>query len=191
MTSKKVQMERKLRGDNPIDFDRIKKFTCVVGCYHVDIGWDYLEQWITKDAVSTKCDGIDMNPDFQRGYVWTPEQKVAYVEFIIRGGMTGKEIYCNCPRFQQGDLKGYVLVDGKQRIEAVIQFLNNNLTVFGNHVRADFDYPDMFNCRFSWNINHLKTRKEVLQWYLELNEGGTVHAKDELDKVRELIAKEA
>ena len=37
------------------------------------------------------------------------------------------------------------------------------------------------------HINNLKTKKEVLTWYLEMNTGGTVHTDDELDRVRKML----
>lgn len=40
---------------------------------------------------------------------------------------------------------------------------------------------------FSININDLATREEVLRWYLQLNEGGTPHSPEELEKVRLLL----
>ena len=40
--------------------------------YHVDVFWDYIEDWIDKEEV-------DMNPDFQRDYVWDQTQKEQYV----------------------------------------------------------------------------------------------------------------
>lgn len=30
--------------------------------------------------------GLDLDPDFQRGHVWTRDQQVAYVEYMLRGG---------------------------------------------------------------------------------------------------------
>ena len=36
-------------------------------------------------------------------------------------------------------------------------------------------------------INNLKTRGQVLEWYLQLNDRGVVHTKEELDKVRRLL----
>ena len=32
------------------------------------------------------------------------------------------------------------------------------------------------------NINDLPTRKDVLQWYLEMNSAGTPHTKEEINK---------
>jgi len=39
-------------------------------------------------------------------------------------------------------------------------------------------------------MNDLKTRAEVLQWYIEFNAGGTPHTEAEINRVRELLKKE-
>jgi hypothetical protein len=41
-----------------------------------------------------------------------------------------------------------------------------------------------------WHVNDLKTREEVLIWYLEMNSGGTPHTKEELDRVKRMLEKE-
>ena len=38
--------------------------------------------------------------------------------------------------------------------------------------------------------NNLKTRKEVLQWYIEMNNGGTPHTKEEINRVKILLETE-
>lgn len=43
---------------------------------------------------------------------------------------------------------------------------------------------------FKINVNNLLTRREVLQWYVEFNSGGTPHTTEELDRVRALLRKE-
>jgi hypothetical protein len=134
---------------------------------------------------------LDLNPDFQRAHVWTPEQQTSYVEYILRGGTSGKELYFNCPDYTGGSTVGpYVIVDGKQRLEAVRQFMRGEIPAFG-YYRSDYsDSPNMPTARFSWNIAGLKTRKEVLEWYLNFNSGGTIHTEQELQKVRDLLAVE-
>ena len=39
------------------------------------------------------------------------------------------------------------------------------------------------------NINNLKSEKEVLQWYIDMNAGGTPHSSEEIDRVRKMIKK--
>lgn len=37
------------------------------------------------------------------------------------------------------------------------------------------------------NVNDLKTEREVLQWYIDMNAGGTPHTTEEIDRVKKLI----
>lgn len=153
--------------------------------YRCDVSWNMIEFHIEHDLESGF---LDLNPDFQRAHVWTPEQQISYVEYILRGGASGKELYFNCPDYSKGSTEGpYVIVDGKQRLEAVRRFMRGEILAFG-HLRTEYsDSPDMLVARFSWNIAGLRTRAEVLEWYLNFNSGGTIHTKAELEKVRQLL----
>ena len=171
-------------------FQDIPQFPKAAG-YSCDYGWDYLPLHYAHEVVNV---GLDVNPDFQRNYVWTPDQKVRYVEHILRGGMTGRDLYFNCAGWHSGRVgpnygeEGYyVLVDGKQRLDAVLGFLNNEFPIFGGNFRRDYtDRPRIMTASFKWHVNDLKTREEILQWYIDLNAGGTIHSDDEINRVRAL-----
>lgn len=163
--------------------------------YMVHIGLDYLPAQYTRFIVEY---GLDVSPDFQRGYVWRPEQKVRFMEYMLRGGTSGLDLYMNCPTWKTGAFgkeypdAWFVLVDGKQRLDAALGFLNNEFPVFGDNYFRDYsDRPRITQSNFRWHVNDLATREECLQWYLDLNTGGTVHTEDELTKVRDLIANKA
>jgi uncharacterized protein DUF262 len=165
-----------------LDFKDIPQFTREAG-YAVDVGWDYIPTYYANSVMDY---ALNVSPDFQRGYVWTPEQKVRYVEFILQGGQTGKDIYCNCPKWSDGGREDYVLVDGKQRLDAVLGWLNNEFPIFGGHYRRDITGWLRTRASFKWHVNDLKSRDEVLQWYVDLNAGGTIHSPEEIDRVRAL-----
>lgn len=132
---------------------------------------------------------LNMNPDFQRAHVWTPEQQTRYIEFILRGGNSSKDFYFNCPGWM-GDWKGpFELVDGKQRLEACLGFMSGKVPIFDGLRIQDFD-DKPFSVNLCFHINDLKTRREVLQWYLDINAGGIAHTQNELEKVRELLRQE-
>lgn len=38
-----------------------------------------------------------------------------------------------------------------------------------------------------FHINDLKSKKEVLQWYLDMNAGGTPHTSEEIERVKKMI----
>lgn len=173
-------------------FKDIPKFTRWAS-YAVNVSWDGIERWIKDHRQKGYGGGVDLNPDFQRGYVWTSRQQQRYIEYGLRGGLTGMDIYFNCPGWQKGPIdKGpFVIVDGKQRIKAVRDFFKDKVPIFGGNVFSDFtDKFPWSSITFKMHINDLETRAEVLQWYIDLNSGGTVHTDDELKRVKKLLRKE-
>ena len=159
--------------------------------YRVDVPWDYLKDHMTRSA-GYAIGGLDIDPDFQRAHVWSERQQVRYVEWILRGGMTGKDLFWNCTGWngRKSKIGPYVLVDGKQRLTAVLRFLDGEITAFGHRISEYTDKPPMLRATFSWWVNDLETRAEVLQWYLDLNGGGVLHTEEELAKVEALLVVE-
>lgn len=151
--------------------------------YRIQVSWGYLERFLQGEIEEI---GLDINPDFQRAHVWNREQQIKYVEHVLREGQSSREIYLNCPGWMDDWRGPYVIVDGKQRLEAARAFLRDDVPAFGAYY-SEFEDKLPLHIGFSWNINNLDTRKEVLEWYLALNDGGVVHTQDELDKVRKLL----
>jgi hypothetical protein len=151
--------------------------------YRIDVGWDYLERQIASDLEI----GLDLDPDFQRAHVWTEKQQISYCEYILRNGSSGRELYFNCTGWGDDFAGPFVIVDGKQRLQAVRRFMGGTIPVFGSFIGEYVNRPNMLVARFSWNIAALKTKREVLEWYLNFNSGGTIHTEDELQKVRDLL----
>jgi len=171
-------------------FSDIKQFTRR-GSYAVNQSWAGLMQALAF----YKEDGLDLNPDFQRGHVWGSSNQIAYLEFILRGGESARDIYFNHPELHTSNKLGYsdfVLVDGKQRLQAVLLFLDNKIKVFKNYYFKDFEdtLPWLVGPDFLFHVNDLKTKREVLVWYLEMNSGGVVHTEEELCLVKTILEQE-
>lgn len=136
---------------------------------------------------------LQLCPDFQRGHVWTEAQQIAFVEFFLRGGKTGRVVYLNDPHWQgrnrSGGYSDFVIVDGLQRVTAFRRWLADEFRVFGS-LRSEFADSIRLTNTMKLNINTLPTRAAVLQWYLEMNAGGTPHADAEIERVRGLLAAE-
>lgn len=158
------------------------------GNYVVDHGWRHLLDTLERYQEEY---GLELCPDFQRGHVWTPHQQTAFVEYGLRGGHYSMNILTNCVGWLRGMSGPFQMVDGLQRVTAVLRFLRNEVPVFGGHYFRDFeDNMSPMEPRFRWYVNDLNTRAEVLSWYLDLNSGGTVHTARELDRVRDLLREE-
>lgn len=156
--------------------------------FNLETIWKTLKEWQEES-------GLDLNPDFQRLHVWTEAQQIAWLEYIMRGGKSGRVIYLNNPDWNKvGRGKGYndfVLVDGKQRLEAIRRFMANEIKVYGNYRRDYQDKPCMLRqSRILINVNDLPTKAAVLTWYCEMNAGGTPHTAEEIDKAKALLESE-
>lgn len=165
----------------------IPKFTRGAS-WQTDIEWKYLPSQIAH--WSEDQDGlakVDLDPDFQRAHVWTTDQQIAYVEYVLKGGLSGRDIYFNCVGWMASYKGPFVLVDGKQRLEAVSLFLRNELPIFGGWHRSDFTDRLPVEATFKFHVNNLPTRADVLRWYLEMNTGGTPHTREEIAKVEAML----
>lgn len=177
-----------------MDFSDIKRFPNIH--YRIDVPWDFLDEQLRHYSDTTCGQPLDICPDFQRGHVWTEEQQIAYVEFMLKEPQSGRELYLNHPNWM-GSFKGeFVLVDGLQRLTAALKYIHGEIPAFGFYLK-DMTLGKRTGINalptavsFSINIAKLKTRAEVLQWYLDFNAGGTPHAKSEIERVRELLYKE-
>ena len=158
------------------------------GSYQVDMDIKRIPGWI---EIEQKEMNLQLNPNFQRGHVWTEEQQIAWLEFFLRGGNSGNVIYFNCPSWhypvKDGAYNDYVCVDGLQRLTAICRFINNEIKVFGSYFKEYEDPRILMRHTMKINVNDLQTEKEVLQWYIDMNSCGTQHSEEEIERVKRMM----
>lgn len=153
--------------------------------YQVDVAWRDLLAFVERHV---REEGLDLAPDFQRGHVWIEEQRIRYVEYILRGGEGGKDLCFNRPGWNGRGADGpYQILDGLQRLTSVMMFMRGELPAFGRRF-AEWTGPLRHYAGFKWRIFELPTRADVLRYYLDMNAGGTPHSEAEINRVRALLA---
>lgn len=163
-----------------MNWNEIKKLP--FSCYEVSVdAYDIeatLERYLGKH-------NLNLSPWFQRGHVWTEEQQVAYIEHLLSGSNSATMIQFNKPGWMgryriNGEM---TIVDGLQRLTAVRKFVADELEVYGQKCS---EFGDLCRCPITlkFNICNVETEKELVEWYLKLNSGGTIHTKEELGRVR-------
>ena len=165
--------------------------------YSIHSDWRFLEetlkQWDDKKGIPGSL-GLNLDPEFQRGHVWSEQKQIEFVEYCLMGGESSRIIMFNHPNWQASYEGEMVLVDGKQRLEAVRKFLRNELPIFDGHFFGDFEDKKVLlrdsDAYFIFKVFKLQTNKDVMEFYLKLNSGGVVHTQEELDKVKKMIAME-
>jgi uncharacterized protein with ParB-like and HNH nuclease domain len=168
-------------------FKEIKKFPH--SSYSVDIEFKYLQHWL--DGIK-ETNELELDPPYQRGHVWNQRQKESYIEYLLKGGMSSRDIYFNHPNWNTEQVKGPVkleIVDGKQRLEAALGFMNNKVKAFDHYYNQYEDDIRFSRPGLKVHIATLTNNLDVLEWYASLNFGGTPHSDSEKEKVYGMIHK--
>lgn len=174
-----------------MNFKDIPQFV-EAGNYEINMPFGHIEERIAEWQDEHD---LQLDPDFQRGHVWTEEQQIAWLEYFFQGGKSGCVLYFNTSWWgdfnkRKYEYKDFVLVDGLQRMTSILRFVRNEIGIFGGNKYGDFEGKIIMarasnNLRL--NINNLKTKADVLRWYIQMNDGGTPHTSEEIDKVRVLL----
>jgi len=124
-----------------------------------------------EHGVSLRKAGRWVIPDFQRGLVWTQQQKISFVESLIYGLPIGEYTL-----HKTADYK-YELLDGQQRWDAIFCYMNNEFPVFGLKWEDLNDRTkDNFVCKqFAHRLVEGFTEAQKLEAYNRLAYGGTPH----------------
>ena len=143
---------------------------------------------------------VDMTPDFQRGHVWTLDQKKNFIKNVLRGAVpeAGLVVQFNCPNWDnhsyQGELPlGFQCVDGLQRVTAFKEFMQESFDIDG--ILASDLEGSSFNLRrgsfnFVMQVFSFQSKKQLLAHYLDINSGGTPHSPTEIERVRSMMNNE-
>lgn len=128
-------------------------------------------------------------PDYQRGLVWTLEQKRNLIESIFAGANIGI-VYFARQRYDEQSKKleitTFNVIDGQQRINAISDFINDKFTIrglkFSELPQKDKRNFLTDNCgRYCMLFE--PTREMELDLYYNLNFGGTRHTEKDLEKL--------
>lgn len=164
--------------------------------YTIDASFRYIEHQL--DGYAKDWGGLNLDPDFQRGHVWTDDQRIAFMEGIFRGavGDSQRIIQFNAPHWDgenhDGDLPNEIqIVDGLQRLTTVRMFMAGEIEIFGGLKASDLDGSHFSvnrpNYRLQFAMHNFANRADLLRYYLSINSGGTPHSQSEIERVRKLL----
>jgi uncharacterized protein with ParB-like and HNH nuclease domain len=144
---------------------------------------------------------IDSNGEkqyYQRGLVWTLEQKQLLIESIYNDIEIGKVLlrYNNWSRMKKeesetGTMYSYDCVDGKQRLNTLFGFVNNEFPdshgnywddLSGNAQRRFFNYSNLSLGELSENA----TDEDVIDNFLTLNFTGVPMSQNHIEYIKSI-----
>lgn len=138
-------------------------------------------------------DELFLDPVYQRDFVWTEDQKRLYIKNLFE---SKAEITPTIVEYYDKNHKHvYEVLDGKQRIKALIDFYNNEFDVEGLYYK-DLTAEDQFffkHCKVVYTrvmneANHSDLKIETkIQLFLEINMLGTRMSDEDLNKAQALL----
>ena len=168
--------------------------------YRVKNKWDkiiqrnqnmYMDLMHLYNQIMTK--EMNLNPFYQRDLVWTNEQKKAYIEALfLEKAEIKPTIILN---WENNDENWYKVLDRKQRIYTILEFLNNKYPIFDNILFKDLSESDV---KFitSKEVNYTRIEKlnnknltdeEKIELFLEINELGTKMSDEHIQKIKSML----
>jgi len=130
--------------------------------------------------------GIINNPDYQRGYAWTEEDKKELIKSIFEGCDIGKFIFINKPH-PENRLE---VLDGKQRLSAIMGYIEGYFKYkgffFHELSRAD---QRAFKSLMIQSIEldgDRTSKKEILKLFLTVNHAGVPQTAGHIAKIQEM-----
>lgn len=126
--------------------------------------------------------GTDMDPEYQRDYCWTMEDKVALIDSIFSNIDIGKFVFVHN---NYDDEYLYEILDGKQRLRAILDFYENRFPYKGKY------YNDLSVRDQNWFCDKCiavaevskSSKKDLLKYFLMLNTTGKAMDKSHIEKV--------
>jgi hypothetical protein len=136
--------------------------------------------------------GIDLEPEYQRGNIWSDEQRYDLIESVFRNIDIGKFAVIKRPWGPDGNKpltpKLYEMLDGKQRLTALFDFYTGRFKYRGKYYYElhPRDQGHFKHYTISYAESSPLTKEQKYRYFLKLNVTGSPVAKEHLDKVRRM-----
>lgn len=134
--------------------------------------------------------GLDLNPKYQRGNVWSITDKVLLIDSIFKNVDIGKFTIIRRPF--SSNKKLYEILDGKQRINALIEFFEDRFTYNGLKF-SELHWRDQYHFK-DYSISYAESKpmseKQKYRYFINLNVTGKPVDPAHIDYVKHLLDKE-
>jgi len=131
--------------------------------------------------------GIELNPKYQRGNVWSLTDKVFLIDSIFKNVDIGK--FTIIKRLYSDNKKRYEILDGKQRVIALIEFFEDKFTYKGLKF-SELNWRDQSyfkNYYISYAESKPMSKKQKYRYFLNLNVAGKPVDSKHIDYVKQLL----
>lgn len=157
-----------------------------------EISVKYNQASIRSLLVYTHDFGVNFNPEYQRDYVWEEQDKLNLIESIFNHIEIGKFSFIeNSSKTWSKTGFSYEVVDGKQRLQTIVDFYEGKLKYKGLSYR-DLSVSDR-NHFLSYPVGLAlldeMEKEDVYRYFLYMNKHGKVMSEEHLKKIEDELKK--
>ena len=152
-----------------------------------DLRMQFMQQTIGSLFNKVYHFGVDFEPEYQRDFVWNLEDKIALVDSIFNNVEIGKFVFIH---LGYNGKYGYEILDGKQRLRALLDYFEDRFQYKGKYFSDLSIREQNFFEEYSISVAETRdtiTREQKLRYFISLNKSGHVMAKEQLEKVEEML----
>lgn len=172
-----------------VDLDKKKDYSNTpVLSYRDDMYLTYYQSTLSSFHSIVYYFGVDLNPDYQRDFVWTLEDKQKLIDSIFNNVDIGKFVLIKRPYSSVSHM--FEILDGKQRLSAIMDFWEDRFEWNGIKFSDlhPYDKSHFENYKISKaEIDMPKDKNVLYNFFLRLNTSGKPIDKKHLEKVKSLI----
>lgn len=152
-----------------------------------DIRFQYSQRHLQGMLWSFYSSGIDLDQDYQRGNVWSPEQKYMLIDSIYKNIEIGKFTVIRRSFAEEID-KYYEMLDGKQRLTALLEFYESRFMYKGRyfHEMHGRDQGHFESYSISYSETEPLTPEQKYRYFLKLNTCGVPQDPEHIKKVEKM-----
>ena len=136
----------------------------------------------------------DFDPEYQRGLVWTKEQKQAFVKALMIGKAEIQPVFIQNPKKREWRLE---VLDGKQRLTTILEYVRGEFEVEGFYYKdlnnSDiqiFNYTPMVYTEIKYYDNKVGLTmmpiEQKIELFLQVNGYGQHVSDEHLEKIKNM-----
>jgi len=132
--------------------------------------------------------GVDMDVEYQREHVWKLADKINLIDSIFNNIDIGKFVFVQRDMRVNGKL--YEILDGKQRLTAVTEFIEDRLKYRGFYF-SELSYHDQYkftDYNISYGYLENPNKEAIFETFIKLNTCGKPMATKHINHVKQLLS---
>lgn len=153
-----------------------------------DLRITYSQQTIYSLLNKVYYFGVDFNPIYQRDHIWETEDKTELLDSIFNHFDIGKFAFI-FKDYSENDTYSYEVLDGKQRMRAILDFYEERITYKGKTFSALSRRDQGHFLDYPVSVAEMPDldKEQILRYFIKLNKCGKIMSSEQIKKIEHML----